>query len=280
MAKQSKKRPPLRQKSLPRINTRQRTAKKKKPGPQKEFQGDPILRARSDKIKRDVVDEIEKLPINDSTGKPFRGSIMKVIKFHQKFNPWLSEEMIRGLLKRKTKAKAKEKKDKTILDNILQRKPPPKYSVLQQSTEETFRNLKPAPKPAGRPKGTTNAATEERDRKFAEMKNAITIGWADTNTRPSCTMREWIDDNRKEYGFDTDKPEDQVSRECIFSRIQRKRLECGGTGQISPLAVIEPRIVMFIKFSSDCNQTMTKQEIVDSVNAYIEGSELEKDYVR
>ena len=79
MAKQSKKRPPLRQKSLPRINTRQRTAKKKKPGPQKEFQGDPTIRAKTDKIKRDVVNEILKLPINPGTGRPFRGAMKKAI---------------------------------------------------------------------------------------------------------------------------------------------------------------------------------------------------------
>ena len=35
---------------------------------------------------------------------------------------------------------------------------------------------------------------------------------------------------------------------------------------------------MFIKLSSNCNQTMTKKKIIDFVNTYIEGSELEKDY--
>ena len=80
-------------------------------------------------------------------------------------------------MKRKRKSKAKEKKEKTLLNNILQHKPPPKYSVLQQSKEETFWNLKSAPS-AGRPKGNTNAAEEERDQKFTEMKNAITIVWA------------------------------------------------------------------------------------------------------
>ena len=45
------------------------------------------------------------------------------------------------------------------------------------------------------------------------------------------------------------------------------------------LAKIEPRIVMLIKMSSKCNQELTKAEVLEFVNGYIQGTRLEKEYI-
>ena len=52
-----------------------------------------------------------------------------------------------------------------------------------------------------------------------------------------------------------------------------------GIGQPPMLALIEPRVVIFINMSSRCNQEMIRQEVLDFVNAYIQGSKLEEEYI-
>jgi hypothetical protein len=50
----------------------------------------------------------------------------------------------------------------------------------------------------------------------------------------------------------------------------------GQKGQSTTLDSNEPRLVLFIKLSSNCNQEMTQEEILNVVNSYIEGSILEQ----
>ena len=59
--------------------------------------------------------------------------------------------------------------------------------------------------------------------------------------------------------------------------MKRKSLFSTGVGVTSPLAKLEPKLVMFIKLSLQCNQEMQKGEILDFVNAYIHGLELERE---
>ena len=142
-----------------------------------------------------------------------------------------------------------------------------------------LKNLKPAAK-IGRKQGSTVAAKQQSEQQFMEMKNEIVLGWAITENRPAnCTLDEWIKRNQVKYGFDTGKPEHSVTKAVVWSRMKRGKLKSKGTGRLAPLAAIEPRIVMFIKLSSKCNQEMTKDEIIEFVNSYIEGSDLEKDYI-
>ena len=91
-------------------NNNRTLAKRKKPGPQQEFQKDPKLRKATDKIKNDIVDEIEQLPIDPKTKKPFYGAAKRVIDHRKKIYPWLTTDMIKSLQKRR---KVKEKKATT-----------------------------------------------------------------------------------------------------------------------------------------------------------------------
>ena len=130
---------------------------------------------------------------------------------------------------------------------------------------------------AGRKKGSTTVAMNEHKRKFNAMKNDIVRTWVDKSKRPHCTLKSFIEHKQREYGFDTSKPEHRVTVSMVKSRMKRNQVELDGqTGQRSPLYTIEPRLVMFLKLLSDCNQEMSEEEILSFVNTYISGSALEQ----
>ena len=119
------------------------------------------------------------------------------------------------------------------------------------------------------------------------MKDSIVLGWVDKAKRPSMKLQEWILLKQQEYGFDQKDLETNLEKKVysiketfVHSRMKRKSLFSTGVGVTSPFAKLEPRLVMFIKLSSQCNQEMKKEEILDFVNAYIRGSELERERER
>jgi len=148
--------------------------------------------------KKDIIDrclaEIEALPVNPACNRVYRGSSQKIIEEYLELNHWLTKDMIWSKRKRRRKKVHSEKKS------------PPNQNTKRLALDQ----LTPVAK-SGRPLGTTHAAINESNRNFAAMKNNITVGWADKNKRPKCTMKEWIHRNQIEYGFDTGKPEKETS---------------------------------------------------------------------
>ena len=62
-----------------------------------------VLKARKDKVIDEVLEEIDKLPIDPKTGVLFRGSMLKVINEYKALNHWLSRDMITSKRKRQKK---------------------------------------------------------------------------------------------------------------------------------------------------------------------------------
>ena len=113
---------------------------------------------------------------------------------------------------------------------------------------------------------------------FERTKNDIVGTWCDKTRRTKdIKLQDFIDQKVQESGLD--KTPYKVTINMLHSRMRRDRLLVTGTGQISPALPLEPRLVLLIKLSTDCNNEMTKEEILDFANSYLEGSELEKDIV-
>jgi len=224
-----------------------------------------VFKARTDKIIFEIVKELDNLPINPETGSIYRGSAKKIIDQCIVLSPWLTRDMIHS--KRNRMKQALQKKGAGTVEG--------------DSTKKTnLEQLKSVPK-GGRKKGTTNVAIRQNKRKFNDMKNDIVGTWVDKTKRPSNrTLKAFIEQKQKEFGFDTGKPDHNVTVSMVESRMKRNRIQIEGpTGQRSPLYSIEPRLVMFLKLASDCNQEMTEAEILDFVNTYISGSKLEQEII-
>ena len=139
------------------------------------------MKARKDKVIDEVLEEIDKLPIDPKTGVLFRGSMLKVINEYKALNHWLSRDMITSKRKRQKKQAAKavaDDKNKEQSETTTKTtKPPP------------IEELSPVPY-SGRKKGTTHLAKKARDFKFAAMKNTIVRGWANKEIRPKMTLKD------------------------------------------------------------------------------------------
>ena len=136
----------------------------------------------------------------------------------------------------------------------------------------------PTVEPPGRPIGTTEKMKRNNEELFERTKNDIVGTWCDKTKRPKdIKLQDFIDQKVQESGLD--KTPYKVTINMLHSRMRRDRLLVTGTGQISPALPLEPRLVLLIKLSTDCNNEMTKEEILDFANSYLEGSELEKDIV-
>ena len=94
------------------------------------------------------------------------------------------------------------------------------------------------------------------------------------------TLNQWILQNQEIFGFDLEKPEDRVTVEMVKTRIKRGQLETNRIrGQRSFLEKIEPRLVSIVKLLSACNQELTEEEILQFVNSYIAGLEIEQEII-
>jgi hypothetical protein len=65
----------------------------------------------------------------------------------------------------------------------------------------------------------------------------------------------------------------------IHSRMIRNRIEVHGTGQVSPMLAVEPRIVMPIKLSTNCNNTMNRKDIIRFAYSYIKDTRIEAEVI-
>ena len=236
----------------------------------------PEYKARADKIVIEIINEIDNLPINPITGKAFRGAAKVIIDQCLEMHHWLTRDMIMSRRKRMHQAKESDKATAKAIAEVEAAA----VRKAQRNQKIPLHKLTPVKK-GGRKKGSTDLAMRQMKRKFNDMKNDIVRTWVDKTKRPSnCTMKEFIERKKKHYGFDTGKREHQVTTSMIKSRMRRDQIENEGRGgQRSPLFSIEPRLVMFLKLASDCNQEMTEQEILCFVNTYIEGSKLEQEII-
>jgi hypothetical protein len=151
----------------------------------------------------------------------------------------------------------------------------------QRNTKSPPSNSKPAANP-GRPIGTTNKAKLEQTKNFAQMKNDIALSWVEIKILPKddtkkISLKQLVTNKQQEYQLDADRY--SVSTTCIYSRISRDCLEVKGTGLTSPVIDVEPLVVMFINLSTDCNNTLTKREIIEFTNLYIKGTQAEQDII-
>jgi hypothetical protein len=90
-------------------------------------------------------------------------------------------------------------------------------------------------------------------------------------------LADYIIQVQSEYKLDPiDYP---VMTGMVHSRMTRDRIEVQGTGQVSLVLQVEPRIVMSIKLSTNCNNTMNKKEIIRFANSYIKDTQIEKDII-
>ena len=110
------------------------------------------------------------------------------------------------------------------------------------------------------------------------MKNYICATWADKTIRPCMKLNAFIDQTYIKYGLD--RTEFPFQATSVHTRMKRNRLHVLQTGQVSPAWQVEPRIVMFIKLSTECNQEMTREEIISFANSYIKGSEVEQEIIK
>ena len=219
----------------------------------------------SKNVKIGICELIESKLSTSRSGRYPKGALKEMIDLQLALHgSWLTADMIKGYLKRR-----RQKKEAMLKATIS----PP----LQQEHNYSV---------AGRPVGTTKLELQERHNKFEEMKNVIVQGWADVSKKPEMTLPEWIHKNQILYGFSPEQLTSaaeikmySVKKSMVYSRIYRKRLVSRGQGQPPMLASIEPRIVMFIKMSSKCNQEMIREEVLEFVNAYIKGSKLEQNYI-
>jgi len=134
----------------------------------------------------------------------------------------------------KMKKKNKKKSDNNKCKN--NRKSPPNI-VDRSSLNEA--------KPSGRPQGTSNAAKAANQKLFIKMKNEIVSTWSDKKNRPTgILLADYIIQVQLEYELDpVDYP---VTIGMVHSRMTRNRIEVQGTGQVSPVLQVEPRIVVLL----------------------------------
>ena len=86
---------------MPKANTRTRSAT--------HSNRRRVLKARKGKVIDEVLEEIDKLPIDPRSGVLFRGSMLKVINEYKALYHWLSRDMITS--KRKREKKVAEEAD-------------------------------------------------------------------------------------------------------------------------------------------------------------------------
>jgi len=116
-------------------------------------------------------------------------------------------------------------------------------------------------------------------KKFIALRDYITNTWADNDKHPpNIQLDAFIQQAYNEYGLDRNEYPFEAS--SVHSRIHRGRLEVTQTGQVSPALQVEPRIVMFIKLLTECNNEMTRDEIISFANSYIEGSAVEQQIIK
>jgi hypothetical protein len=231
----------------------------------------PIAVAYADKIKQACLDGYNGQVIQPGKKRPPK----TLESFRQQYaygNPWLTLEMLK--MKIKNKKNSNNMKEQQQKNN---RKSPPSNPTIVPGSQELRSSLNEA-KASGRPLGTTNAAKEANQHLFKKMKNEIFSTWSDKIKRPKCIeLVDYIKQVQLEYGLDpTDYP---VTTGMVHTRMTRKWIEVHGTGQVFPMLAVEPRIVMFIKLSTNCNNTMNRKEIIRFANLYIEDTQIEKDVI-
>ena len=92
--------------------------------------------------------------------------------------------------------------------------------------------------------------------------------WCYKNKRPKdIKLQDFIDQKVEESGLNKTAYKDTIN--MLHSCMRRDRLLVTGTGQISPALPLEPRLVLLIKLSTDCNNEMTKEKILDFANSYL-----------
>jgi hypothetical protein len=88
----------------------------------------------------------------------------------------------------------------------------------------------------------------------------VRLGMIRQHDQKCIQLVDYIKHVQSEYELDPiDYP---VTKGMFRSRMIRKRIEVHGTGQVSPMLAAEPRIVTFIKLSTNCNNTMNREEII------------------
>ena len=71
----------------------------------------------------------------------------------------------------------------------------------------------------------------------------------------------------------------KVSVNAIYSRIQREHPNVSQIGQISPAIVLDPRLIMLIHEYYECNIELSRTEIINFANSYLEGSKIEQQVI-
>jgi hypothetical protein len=234
----------------------------------------PIARAYADNIKQLCLDNYNEQDIPPGKKRPPRSleSFVDYYKYDME-NSWLTLEMVKGRRKNKKKSNNRKQQQKK------NRKKPPASSTTDHApgSQELRDTLNEADEP-GRPKGKTNASKEADLESFTKMKNEIVCTWSDISKRPKrIILQAYIQQVQSQYGLDP--IEFPVTDGMVHSRMRRNRLNVQGVGQVSPMLAVEPRIVMFIKLSTNCNNTMNRKEIIRFANSYIKDTAIEQEVI-
>jgi hypothetical protein len=270
MAK-SKKIQQQQQRNRPTLPLRKASASKKtaKQKPIKRgihFPNDQIAQDHIQNILIEILTKWRQCKPKNKHGEPPKGSLTKLFQQYSRTQLWLQDC---NKLKMKWRNMCVEDKVRINLGLPLEQKNNNNKSP-QQKLKSTANS--------GRPIGTTNKSKQEQKQKLIDMKNDIALAWSQVKDLPPDQKPNLVDiikQMQDEFGLDPSIY--PVSTNCIYSRVDCKRLDVKQTGQVSPAMKIEPRLVLLIELSTQCYNEMTREDIIEFANLYIKGTEVEQE---
>ena len=267
--------------------TRQATSRE-----QSRPQGNKEEQARKADLIEDVMQIIDEH--EDEYGLLQRGTIKRIVQQQKKVLPWLTENQIYSLRKRRHEnkrhnalmAKEAEAFDSTN-DDDDDDDSDSDFDFAQLELDDNNSNsdsdsnasrvavLIPFKTTVGRPKGTTEKQKELNRKKYEELTDDVAVTWykiQKSSKRNNTRLFELIILKKDEHEL----PDAIIPETTIRSRLERGNLSNVQRGRKSPMADVEPSLIMLLKYASRMGEYVSQRDCIKMANELISGSLVEK----
>jgi len=236
-----------------------------------------------------IIDEHE-----DEYGLLQRGTIKRIVQQQKKVLPWLTENQIYSLRKRRHEnkrhnalmAKEAEAFDSTN-DDDDDDDSDSDFDFARLELDDNNSNsdsdsnasrvavLIPFKTTVGRPKGTTEKQKELNRKKYEELTDDAAVTWykiQKSSKRNNTRLFELIILKKDEHEL----PDAIIPETTIRSRLVRGNLSNVQRGRKSPMADVEPSLIMLLKYASRMGEYVSQRDCIKMANELISGSLVEK----
>ena len=230
----------------------------------------------------------------DEYGLLPRGTIKRIVQQQKKNLPWLTENQIYSLRKRRHENKrhnalmAKEAEafdstnDDDDDDDDDDRNFDGDFARLEldnnsdsDSNDSCAAVLVPFKTTVGRPKGTTEKQKALKKKKYEELTDDVAVTWykIQKNSKQNNTqLFELIILKKDEHAL----PDAIIPETTIRSRLERGNLSNVQQGRRSPMADVEPSLIMLLKYASRMGEYVSQRDCIKMANELISGTPIEK----